>query len=197
LETLKTVCNESLGERRATHVKLQDQNNAALFSTTAISSALNVYPEELSTVNLMEVVQRPIDDTKCKRGELWGDRSLILHPDTRRYSHLFECQILVGKHFCHESSAPTDFSLLSGLRRELKGKRFSDVKCHKSYANKTGIIPVQYLENCSERRQRRWEQNWREITLENTGMLISVVFGIKKTVQKIICPTLYLIFTVF
>jgi histone-lysine N-methyltransferase SETMAR len=94
---------------------------------------------EGTTVNqtfYLEVLKRLIDAVRHKRGELWRDRSLILHHDNAPvYSSLRVAPFLAGKGFSlmdhppySPDLAPADFWLLPDLRSVLKGKRFSDVE---------------------------------------------------------------------
>jgi hypothetical protein len=58
------------------------------------------FVSEGATVNqtfYVEVLKRFIDAVRRKRGELWRDRSLILHDNAPSYSALRVSQFLAGK----------------------------------------------------------------------------------------------------
>jgi hypothetical protein len=86
----------------------------------------------------VEVLKRNIDAVRRKRGELWRDRSLILHHDKApTHSCLRVSQVLTGK-----ASRPWMIwlQLASGYfqnsKSVLKGKHFSDIEDIKSSVEK-------------------------------------------------------------
>jgi histone-lysine N-methyltransferase SETMAR len=92
----------------------------------------------------VEVSKRHIDAIRRKRGELWRDRSLILHHDNAlARSSLRVSQCLAGKGtsaLAHPpyspDLAPSDFWLFPKLKSVMKGKRFSDFEDIKSSVKK-------------------------------------------------------------
>jgi histone-lysine N-methyltransferase SETMAR len=92
----------------------------------------------------VELLKRLIDAVRRKRGELWRDRSLILHHDIApAHSSLRVPQFLAGKGISamdhppySPDLAPADFWLFPKLKSVLKGKRSSDVEDIKSSVKK-------------------------------------------------------------
>jgi transposase len=151
----------------------------------------------------VEVLKRLSDAVRCKRGELWRDRSLVLHHDNvPAHSSLRMSQLLAEKGISAVNHppyspdlAPDDFWLFPKLKSFLKGKRFSDIEDIKSSAK--NFLPTLLfrnlktaLDNC--RIPGNIVKNWREIPLKNSRLLISAVLKInKKNSLGIYLPNLY------
>jgi hypothetical protein len=107
----------------------------------------------------VEALKRLSDTMRLKRGELWRDRSLILHHDnTPAHSSLRMSQFLAGKGISVVDDPPTspylaatDLCLFAELKIVLKGKRLSDIDDIKSSVKKKlRDILVQDFKSCSE-----------------------------------------------
>jgi histone-lysine N-methyltransferase SETMAR len=119
---------------------------------------------EGTTVNqtfFMDVLKRLIDAVRRKRGELWRDRSLVLHHgNVPAYSSLRVSLVLVGNGISavehppySPDLAPFDFWLFLKLKSVLKGKSVSDVEDIKLLTD----ISIQNFKNSFEKWPRRWE----------------------------------------
>jgi histone-lysine N-methyltransferase SETMAR len=124
---------------------------------------------EGTTVNqtcYVKALKRLTDAVRRKRGELWRDRSLILHRDNApAHPSLRVSQFLAGKCISvldHPPYSPdlatADFWLFPKLESVLKGKRFLNIGDIKSSVRTILThIPVQYFKNCSEQMSKGWK----------------------------------------
>jgi hypothetical protein len=122
-----------------------------------------------------------------KRGDLWRDRSLILHHDNApAHSSLRVSQFLAGKgisatvHPPYSLTAPADFWLFPKFKSMLKGERFSEAEAIKSMCENflTFFFRIFKTVLNSGRSAGNILKNWREITLKNSMLLISAALKI-------------------
>jgi hypothetical protein len=150
---------ESLQIKEATDVKVQDQNMLTCFFDISCIIHFEFVSEGITVNQIFYVVvlRRLFGAVRRMRGELWRDRSLILHHDNvSAYSSLWVPRILAG------NASPSWIirrTILTWLRLSsvcfqnsksvLKGKPFSDVEDSKSSVkNILTDIPLQDFKNC-------------------------------------------------